>query len=29
MSYITHYFNDVRPQLVEKFEVKLYQEILP
>jgi quinol monooxygenase YgiN len=29
MSYITHYFNDVRPQLVETFEVKLYQEILP
>ena len=29
MSYITHYFNDVRPQVVEKFEVKLYQEILP
>jgi quinol monooxygenase YgiN len=29
MSYITHYFNEVRPQLVEKFEVKLYQEILP
>jgi quinol monooxygenase YgiN len=29
MSYITHYFNDVRPHLVETFEVKLYQEILP
>jgi len=29
MSYITHYFNDVRPDLVETFEVKLYQEILP
>jgi quinol monooxygenase YgiN len=28
-TYITHYFNDVRPQLVENFEVKLYQEILP
>ncbi len=28
-NYITHYFNDVRPQLVERFEVKLYQEILP
>lgn len=27
--YITHYFNDVRPELVETFEVKLYQEILP
>jgi quinol monooxygenase YgiN len=29
MPYITHYFNDVRPGLVESFEVKLYQEILP
>ena len=29
MPYITHYFNDVRPPLVESFEVKLYQEILP
>jgi quinol monooxygenase YgiN len=29
MPYITHYFNDVRPQLVESFEVKLYHEILP
>ncbi len=27
--YITHYFNDVRPQLVETFEVKIYEEILP
>ena len=27
--YITRYFNDVRPELVETFEVKLYQEILP
>jgi quinol monooxygenase YgiN len=27
--YITHFFNDVQPGLVEKFEVKLYQEILP
>ncbi len=27
--YITHYFNDVRPALVESFEVKLYREILP
>jgi quinol monooxygenase YgiN len=26
---ITHYFNVVRPDLVESFEVKLYQEILP
>lgn len=29
MSYIKHYFDVVRPQLVERFEVKLYQEILP
>lgn len=29
MSYITHYFNDVRPGLVESFDVKLYREILP
>ncbi len=28
-SYIKHYFDDVRPHLVERFEVKLYQEILP
>ncbi|MGA3032767.1 MAG: putative quinol monooxygenase [Terracidiphilus sp.] len=28
-SYIKHYFDLVRPQLVERFEVKLYQEILP
>jgi quinol monooxygenase YgiN len=28
-SYIKHYFDEVRPQLVERFEVKLYQEILP
>jgi len=27
--YITHYFNDERPGLVESFEVKLYREILP
>jgi quinol monooxygenase YgiN len=27
--HITHYFNDVRPGLVESFEVKLYREILP
>jgi quinol monooxygenase YgiN len=26
---ITHFFDIVRPGLVEKFEVKLYQEILP
>jgi quinol monooxygenase YgiN len=29
MSYITNYFDNVRPGLVENFEVKLYQEILP
>jgi quinol monooxygenase YgiN len=29
MPYISHYFNDVRPKLVESFEVKLYKEILP
>jgi quinol monooxygenase YgiN len=28
-TYIKHYFDDVRPGLVERFEVKLYQEILP
>jgi quinol monooxygenase YgiN len=27
--YITHFFDDIRPQLVERFEVKLYEEILP
>jgi quinol monooxygenase YgiN len=29
MSYIKHYFDEVRPSLVESFEVKLYHEILP
>lgn len=29
MPYITHFFDVVRPQLVEDFSVKLYQEILP
>jgi quinol monooxygenase YgiN len=29
MPYITHFFDDLRPQLVEDFAVKLYQEILP
>jgi quinol monooxygenase YgiN len=29
MPYIKHYFDNVRPQLVEDFVVKLYQEILP
>lgn len=28
-AHVTHYFNDVRPGLVETFEVKLYREILP
>lgn len=28
MNYIAHFFNDVRPDLVDRFEVKLYQEIL-
>lgn len=27
--YIKHFFDDVRPGLVERFEVKLYEEILP
>ncbi len=27
--YLTHFFNDVRPQLADEFEVKLYREILP
>lgn len=29
MPYITEFFNDVRPKLVETYEVKLYREILP
>lgn len=29
MPYIAKFFNEVRPQLVETFEVKLYREILP
>ena len=29
MPYITHFFNDVQPELVEAFEVKLYHELLP
>lgn len=29
MPYIKDYFDNVRPKLVEQFEVKLYQEILP
>lgn len=27
--YISDFFNNVRPQLVERFEVKLYEEVLP
>jgi quinol monooxygenase YgiN len=27
--YIKHYFDVVRPQLIEDFSVKLYREILP
>ena len=29
MPYITEFFNDVRPKLVETYEVKLFREILP
>jgi len=29
MPYISHYFNNVRPKLVERIEVKLYREFLP
>lgn len=29
MPYIKHFFDEVRPQLVESFEVKLYEEVLP
>jgi quinol monooxygenase YgiN len=29
MPYIKRYFDEVRPNLVETFEVKLYREILP
>lgn len=29
MPYITHFFDIERPDLVETFEVKLYQEFLP
>jgi len=29
MPYIKHFFDDVRPPLVEDFAVKLFQEILP
>jgi quinol monooxygenase YgiN len=29
MPYISNFFDNVRPGLVERFEVKLYEEILP
>jgi hypothetical protein len=29
MPYIKHFFDDVRPLMVEEFEVRLYEEILP
>jgi quinol monooxygenase YgiN len=29
MPYIANFFENVRPRLVERFEVKLYEEILP
>lgn len=29
MPYIKQFFDDIRPLLVEQFEVKLYTEILP
>lgn len=29
MPYIKHFFDEVLPLLVEEFEVKLYEEILP
>lgn len=29
MSYIEQYFDQLPPELVENFEVKLYHEILP
>ena len=28
-THISNFFNHVRPDLVERFEVKLYEEILP
>jgi quinol monooxygenase YgiN len=28
MPYISNFFDNVRPRLVERFEVKLYEEIL-
>jgi quinol monooxygenase YgiN len=29
MPYIARFFNEVRPRLVEHFEVKMYRELLP
>jgi quinol monooxygenase YgiN len=29
MPYIADFFDNVRPELVDRFEVKLYEEILP
>jgi hypothetical protein len=29
MPYIANFFDNVRPGLVDRFEVKLYGEILP
>ena len=29
MPHIAHFFQDVQPDLVDKFEVKLYHEVLP
>ena len=29
MPYIANFFDNVRPGLVDRFEVKLYEEILP
>lgn len=29
MPYIKHFFDNVLPELVDRFEVKLYEEILP
>jgi quinol monooxygenase YgiN len=29
MPYIKHFFDEVRSALVESFEVKLYEEVLP
>ncbi|MGA7340710.1 MAG: putative quinol monooxygenase [Terracidiphilus sp.] len=29
MPYIKHFFDEVRPLLVEQYDVKLYEEIVP